>query len=124
LCDIIAGDTSLRLAGEASDGEEAGRLIQELKPMVAVLDIHMPKRSGIDLCRFLSQQHLPLELIILTMDDEEALVNEALNLGIKGYLLKESAVTEIDPSHSSCCWWRLLHQPSLIGSTGEAQRQQ
>jgi DNA-binding NarL/FixJ family response regulator len=95
LCDVIAGDPVLRLVGEAGDGEEAWRLIQELQPAVAVLDIHMPKRSGIELGRLVSQQRLPVELIILTMDAEEGLLQEALNLGVKGYLLKENAVTEL-----------------------------
>jgi DNA-binding NarL/FixJ family response regulator len=95
LCDIIAGDPTLRLVGEAGDGEQAWVLIQELQPTVAVLDIHMPKRSGIQLGRLVSQQRLPVELIILTMDSEEALLNEALNLGVKGYLLKENAITEL-----------------------------
>ena len=62
---------------------------------MAVLDIHMPKRSGIELGRLVSQRRLPVKLIILTMDGEEALLNEALSLGVKGYLLKESAVTDL-----------------------------
>lgn len=95
LCDILAGDATLRLVGEAADGEQAWQMIQDLQPRVAVLDIHMPKRSGIQISRLVSQQRLPVELIILTMDTEEALLNEALNLGIKGYLLKESAVGDL-----------------------------
>jgi DNA-binding NarL/FixJ family response regulator len=95
LCDILAGDPTLRLVGEAGDGEEAWRLIQELRPAVVVLDIHMPRRSGIELGRLMSQQRLPVELIILTMDAEEGLLHEALNLGVKGYLLKENAIAEL-----------------------------
>ncbi len=95
LRDIIAGDSSLRLVGEAGDGEEAWELMRKLKPAVAVVDIHMPKRSGIQLSRLLVQHRLPIVLIILTMDSEEALLNEALSLGVKGYLLKETAVTDL-----------------------------
>lgn len=95
LCDVLAGDTTLRLVGEAGDGEQAWGLIQKLRPAVAVLDIHMPKRSGIELGRLVSQQRLPVELIILTMDAEEGLLHEALNLGVKGYLLKENAIAEL-----------------------------
>jgi len=95
LCDILASDTTLNLVGEAGDGEVAWRLIQELRPAVAVLDIHMPGRSGIELSRLVVQRRLPLELIILTMDAEEGLLHEALSLGVKGYLLKETAVTEL-----------------------------
>lgn len=95
LCDIIASDSTLRLIGEAGDGEEAWRMMRELQPAVAVLDVHMPKRSGIQLAHLASQQRLRTGLIILTMDAEEDLLQEALNLGVKGYLLKESAVTDL-----------------------------
>lgn len=95
LCDIIAADSTLRLVGEAGDGEEAWQLIQKLRPAVAVMDIHMPKQSGIQLARRVSQQRQRVELIILTMDAEEALLNEALTLGVKGYLLKENAIAEL-----------------------------
>lgn len=95
LCDVIAGDPALRLIGDAADGEQAWQLIQEVQPQVAVLDIHMPKRSGIELSRLVAQHRLPVELIILTMDAEEGLLHEALNLGVKGYLLKENAITEL-----------------------------
>jgi DNA-binding NarL/FixJ family response regulator len=95
LCDIIRSDASLRLVGEAADGEQAWQLIQELHPAVAVLDIHMPKRSGIQLGQLILRQRLPVALVMLTMDAEEALLNEALNLGVKGYLLKETAVADL-----------------------------
>jgi DNA-binding NarL/FixJ family response regulator len=95
LCDIIAADPALHLVGEAGDGEEAWELIQKLQPAVAVVDIHMPKRSGIELGRLVAQQRLAVELIILTMDGEEGLLHEALNLGVKGYLLKENAIAEL-----------------------------
>lgn len=91
LCDVIAGDPSLRLAGEASDGEQAWRLLRELRPAAAVLDIHMPRRSGVQLVRDIKEHQLPIEPIILTMDGEEGLLREALVLGAKGYLLKENA---------------------------------
>ena len=122
LCDIIAGDPTLRLVGEAGDGEQAWRLIQELQPAVAVLDIHMPKRSGIELGRLVSQQRLPVELIILTMDAEEGLLHEALNLGVKGYLLKENAVDGFAPGHPSRGRRRLLYLPRALGGAGAAQR--
>jgi len=94
LARVCVFEGSLR-SGEAADGEQAWRLIQKLQPTVAVLDIHMPKRSGIQLGHLWSQQRLSVELIMLTMDAEEALLNEALNLGVKGYLLKETAVTDL-----------------------------
>ena len=95
LCDIIAGASSLRLVGAAADGEQAWELIQQLRPAVAVLDNHMPKQSGLQVGRLVLQQRLDAQLIMLTMDTEEALLNKALNLGFKGYLLKESAAGDL-----------------------------
>lgn len=116
LCDIIAGDSSLRLVGEAADGEQAWQLIQKLQPAVAVLDIHMPKRSGIQLSQLLSRQRLPVALIILTMDAEEALLNEALRQGVKGYLLKETAVTDLLQAIHRVAVGDCYISPSLAGA--------
>ncbi len=116
LCDIIAGDSALRLVGEVGDGEEAWRLIQELRPAIAVLDVHMPKRSGIALARLVSQQHLRVAVIILTMDGEEALLNEALSLGVKGYLLKESAVTDLLQAIHRVAGGECYISPALSGA--------
>lgn len=116
LCDIIAGDSTLRLAGEVGDGEQAWRLIQELQPAVAVLDIHMPKHSGIQLARLVSQQRLGVALIILTMDSEEALLHEALNLGVKGYLLKESATMDLLQAIHRVAGGECYISPALSGA--------
>ena len=116
LCEIIAGDTTLRLVAEAGDGEETWRLIRELQPAVAVLDVHMPKRSGIQLAQLMSQQRLPVAVIMLTMDAEEGLLHEALNLGVNGYLLKESAVAELLQAVHRVAGGDCYITPSLSGA--------
>lgn len=116
LCDIIACDATLRLVGEADDGEAAWRLIQELQPAVAVVDVHMPKRSGIQIARLVSQQRLGIAVIILTMDAEEGLLHEALNLGVKGYLLKEGAVTDLLQAVHRVAGGDCYITPSLSGA--------
>jgi DNA-binding NarL/FixJ family response regulator len=95
LCETIADDASLRLVGEAGDGQQAWELVQKLKPAVAVLDIHMPHRTGLELSALISQQHLPVKVIILTMDADPGLLNQALNRGVQGYLVKETAISDI-----------------------------
>ncbi len=116
LCDIIAGDSSLRLAGEAADGEQAWRMIQQLRPAVAVLDIHMPRQTGIQISRLVLQHRLKVELVMLTMDTEEALLNKALNLGVKGYLLKESASTDLLQAIHQVARGNCYISPSLSGA--------
>ena len=95
LCEVIAGDPALHLAGEAGDSDEALSLIQSLRPAVAVLDIHMPKGGGLRLARTLRDLRWPTALIFLTMDTDERLLTEALNLGVLGYLIKEDAVADL-----------------------------
>src|SRR5579871_6229015 len=80
---------------QAADGQEALRLIREQRPDVDILDINMPQLDGVNLVRHLRQEQLPGEIIFLTMYKEEELFNSAMDLGVKGYVLKESAVSEI-----------------------------
>ncbi|HKQ06925.1 MAG TPA: response regulator transcription factor [Blastocatellia bacterium] len=92
---VIEAEACLKVVGEADDGEAALVQIQELRPEVAVLDVNMPKLGGFDLLREIQKRGLPVATIFLTMYSDEELFNEALDLGAKGYVLKESAVTDI-----------------------------
>lgn len=92
---IIEIEQGLMVTGEASDGQVALRLIQELRPNVAVLDVNMPHLKGFEVAREIQRQQLPVGIIFLTMHDDESMFNEALNVGAKGYLLKDSASSDI-----------------------------
>jgi DNA-binding NarL/FixJ family response regulator len=92
---IIEAEQGLTVLGEASDGQAALGLLQELKPDVAVLDVNMPQLKGFDVAREVQKQELSVGIIFLTMYDDERLFNEALNVGAKGYLLKDSAIADI-----------------------------
>lgn len=80
---------------EASDGLEALRLIRERKLDVAILDIEMPGLSGYQVAKEVTQEGLSVKIIFLTMFKDETMFNKALDLGVKGYVLKENTVTEI-----------------------------
>src|SRR5262245_60589757 len=95
LCDVIQADAGLRLVGQASNGEEALELVDELKPDIAILDVHMPKLSGLQAARKLIEKKSAMKLVLLTMHEDEDLLNEALNLGIHAYVLKENAVEDL-----------------------------
>ena len=90
---IISADESIEIIGEADNGEKALEIIQELKPDIAVLDIDMPKKTGLDVLRELKDSKT--KIIFLTMYAEEDIFDEAMDLGIKGYVLKDSAVNDI-----------------------------
>lgn len=92
---VIEADARLKVIEEAEDGAAALERIQALKPDIAVLDVHMPNMSGFDLVRALRKKRVAVEIIILTMYKDEEMFNEAMDLGVKGYLLKDSAITEI-----------------------------
>lgn len=84
-----------RIVGEAADGTTAIQLIQQHKPDIAVLDIVIPQPNGLGVLRTIQRQRLPVAVVILTMFKEEDLFNEAMDLGAKGYVLKENTVSDI-----------------------------
>jgi DNA-binding NarL/FixJ family response regulator len=95
LRDVIGESSRFRIVGEAADGEEALRLLATLKPEIAIIDIDMPRRNGLETLRALKQLSSSVKPIILTMYKEEDMFNAAMDLGAKAYVLKENAATDI-----------------------------
>ncbi len=92
---MIETDLRLKIVGEADDGEIALQRIQETKAEIAILDVAMPNKDGFEVVRALREQQVPVEVIFLTMHKDERFLNAALDLGVKGYVLKDSALLEI-----------------------------
>lgn len=92
---MIETDNFLLIVAEANDGETALELILQHQPAVAVLDIDMPKMDGFEVVRELKKRKIPIEIIFLTMHSEEELFQAAMDLGVKGYILKDGAVGDI-----------------------------
>jgi len=109
----ITAVTDLQLVGEASEGETALRLIGELRPDVAVLDITMPKLSGLQVARELVRRRLPVSVVFLTMHNEQDMFEKAMDAGAKGYVLKESAVSDIVDSIRSVAAGRHYLSPGI-----------
>lgn len=95
---VIETDRALHVMAEAEDGEAALALIQEHQPDVALLDMDMPKLDGIEVLRAIREKRLGVEVVFLTMHKDEDLFNDAMDAGAKGYVLKDSAVTDITQS--------------------------
>jgi len=95
LRDVIEAEADLKVVAEADDGEAAVALIAKLRPQVGVLDLHMPKMDGFRVQEELRKRNIPVETIFLTMYNEADLLHKAMDLGGKGYILKESALVEI-----------------------------
>jgi DNA-binding NarL/FixJ family response regulator len=95
LRDVIGHNPRFKIVGEASNGEEALRLLTCLKPQIAILDIDMPRLNGLETIRAIRQLPFAVKVIILTMYKEEDMFNAAMDLGAKAYVLKENAANEI-----------------------------
>jgi len=92
---VIAADPRFDLVGEVGSGTAALALIRAQAPDLAVLDINLPDRSGLDVAAELRDRKSTTRVVILTMLKDEQAFNLAMNLGIQGYVLKENAATEI-----------------------------
>jgi len=92
---VIERDPRLKVAGEAEDGETAVAQIDALRPGVAVVDVNMPRRDGFEVARAVREKRLPTHVVILSMYKDERFFNTALDAGVKGYVLKDGAITEV-----------------------------
>lgn len=85
----------VELVGTATDGERAAQLIETVAPDVAILDVRMPKRSGIDLAHELHRARSSTAVILYTGDADRALLLEALDAGARGFILKEAPLGDL-----------------------------
>lgn len=95
LLSVIATDPRLKIVAEAEDGEMALEQIQTLRPDVAILDLEMPNKGGLEVMQTIQEKKLPVVVIFLTAHRDERFFNAAMDRGAKGYVLKDSAVNDI-----------------------------
>jgi DNA-binding NarL/FixJ family response regulator len=84
-----------QVIGEASDGQEAASLVESLHPDIAVLDISMPILNGIDTARQLKRSCPKTKAILLTQHEEDQYIQEALEAGVRGYVLKNQVASDL-----------------------------
>jgi len=87
---LLEDDPSIVVVGEASDGEEAIRLAEELQPRVIVMDCAMPGTSGLIATRRILERTPDVAILMLSMHAEETLVRQAMEAGARGYILKSA----------------------------------
>ena len=105
----------IKVLGEAENGEQALEKIMNLKPRIAILDVQMPIMTGMEVARRVEKLNLPTQVILLTMLDDRKVFLEAIDAGIKGYVLKDSAVSELKKAITAVCEDRHYISPSLSG---------
>jgi DNA-binding NarL/FixJ family response regulator len=92
---VLAEEPDIELVGEASDGAEAVEKAGEALPDVVLMDIRMPKSSGIEACRAMKEVSPSAKIVMLTISDEEEDLFEAIRAGASGYLLKDIPYDEV-----------------------------
>ena len=95
LREIISEQKRFQVAAETGDGTIVVELVQRLTPEVLLLDLNMPGASGLDVAASIQEREMQVHVIALTMHKEETIFNKAMDLGVRGYILKESAVSDI-----------------------------
>lgn len=112
---VIEADASLAVIAEAEDGASALALIETLRPDVAVLDIDMPPPDGLAIAREIRARGLAVTAIFLTMHKDEVIFNAALDLGVKGFVVKDGAANDIVACIKAVAAGQSFFSPTVSG---------
>jgi two-component system NarL family response regulator len=110
---VLENEGDIEVVGEASDGHEAVERAEKTTPDVVLMDVRMPKRSGIEATRAIKDVLPSTKILMLTISDEEADLYEAIKAGASGYLLKEISIEEVANAIRSVQQGQSLISPSM-----------
>src|SRR4029077_8011394 len=109
-----------QIVAEASDGQETVRSVMEANPDVAIVDISMPVLNGVDTARELRKSCPRTKVILLTQHDEEQYVTESLRAGVKGYVLKNQAGSDLVHAIQDVCRGSVYLSPNISRAVVDA----
>jgi two-component system NarL family response regulator len=112
---VLEEEDDIDLVGQASDGTEAVDVAGEALPDVVLMDIRMPKISGIEACRATKEVAPSAKIVMLTISDEEEDLFEAIRAGASGYLLKDIPLDEVAEAVRAVHGGQSLINPSMAG---------
>lgn len=110
---LLGVEDRIEVVGEAGDGTEGIEVASRSAPDVVLLDVRMPRRSGIEACRAIKEAVPSAKIVMLTMSDEEADLYEAVKSGAAGYLLKDSSIDEVAQAVRVVAEGQSLISPSM-----------
>jgi two-component system NarL family response regulator len=112
---VLDEEDDIELVGQASDGAEATQRAAESLPDIVLMDIRMPKSSGIEACRAMKVAAPSTKIVMLTISDEEEDLFEAIREGASGYLLKDIPLDEVADAVRAVHGGQSLISPSMAG---------
>lgn len=111
---LLELDGDVEVIGEASDGIECLELLENLVPQVLLLDINMPNMNGLEVLEEMKEKDMDVKVIILTVHNEIEYLLKAVEIGINGYMLKDSELSELKKAIFSVIDGENYIQPTLI----------
>lgn len=109
----ILEESNIKVIGEAADGSEAVEKVDQLQPDVVLMDIEMPRMSGIEATRIIRRENPQIYVVVLTIHEEEAMLFEAIKAGAIGYVSKDKAPQELLEVIRSASQGLSLLRPSM-----------
>jgi DNA-binding NarL/FixJ family response regulator len=113
LASLLEGEPRLKVIGQAENGRQAVSMVEELKPEIVIMDISMPLLNGIEATRLIKKSCPQTKVIILSMHTHDRYINELINLGVSGYLLKDSTGADIIKAISAAVKGDTYLSPSI-----------
>ncbi len=111
---LLEFDGSIEVIAEANDGDECIEVLQEMKPQILLLDINMPKKNGIEVLEEIKKRDIDVKVLILTVHNEIEYLMKAIEIGVDGYILKDSESSELKKAINLIIGGENYIQPKLI----------
>lgn len=111
---LLEFDGTIEVVGEANDGEECLETLEKVKPDVLLLDINMPKKNGVEVLGEIKKKKMPVKVLILTVHNEIEYLLKAVDIGVDGYILKDSESAELKKAINAVMNDESYIQPNLI----------